>query len=371
MHRLLFYFVIGLVLLVFPQQALANAGTPLLWAGMIHLAFGNAFIGVLEGWLMRKLFVCPGKNPIPMMVGANYFSAWVGGLFLNNLIFRTLPIDLNSGWVWFLVMVVLTYGMTLLLELPFVYLLLRGQPMALSRSFKASVVVQTASYVLLIGWYGMAGHVSLFTKTSVVRPMTMEFSEAAAVYFISTKNGAAYRGEPRTGRVAKIHDLHSTNRNDRLLIWPSGITSNRWDIVARLETGDSRNPNFVTILTNRTLVPALEERILNAEPRSAPGTWFNFGTAPVIGGATNRSWSYSIGFWAQSGLRVKDKRGGGFESFAFETPFGSWNVRNAVQLPDDQVIFQLGDDQICGFDPRSRNIALLFRGRGPVTVIEQ
>jgi len=30
--------------MVFPQPAMANAGTPLMWAGMFHLAIGNLLI---------------------------------------------------------------------------------------------------------------------------------------------------------------------------------------------------------------------------------------------------------------------------------------------------------------------------------------
>ena len=55
--------------------------------------------------------------------------------------------------------------------------------------------------------------------------------------------------------------------------------------------------------------------------------------------------------------------------FSYETPFGAWTVRNAVHLPYDKVLFQLGDDQICAFDPVRRRVGLLWRGRGPVPVI--
>ena len=36
-------------LLVTSTSALANAGTPLMWAGMLHLVFGNLVIGLGEG----------------------------------------------------------------------------------------------------------------------------------------------------------------------------------------------------------------------------------------------------------------------------------------------------------------------------------
>jgi hypothetical protein len=46
-------------------------------------------------------------------------------------------------------------------------------------------------------------------------------------------------------------------------------------------------------------------------------------------------------------------------------------IRNTVQLPSDKALFQLGEDQICVFDPTTRQVALLWRGRGPVAVMEK
>ena len=57
--------------------------------------------------------------------------------------------------------------------------------------------------------------------------------------------------------------------------------------------------------------------------------------------------------------------------YSYETPFGAWTVRNAVQLPSNKLVFQLGHDQICAFDPQSRKVALLWHGRGPVPVIDK
>ena len=42
-----------LAMLCLPCTALANAGTPLIRGTFAHLAFGNIFIGILEGYLFR------------------------------------------------------------------------------------------------------------------------------------------------------------------------------------------------------------------------------------------------------------------------------------------------------------------------------
>ena len=43
--------------------------------------------------------------------------------------------------------------------------------------------------------------------------------------------------------------------------------------------------------------------------------------------------------------------------FSYETPFGEWAVRNAILLLTDKVLFQLGTDQICVYDPEMGRIA--------------
>jgi hypothetical protein len=371
MNRRPLVFAVALTLMIFPQQAMANAGTPLMWAGMFHLAIGNLLIGALEGWLLMWWFSAPRAQTIGVMIGANYFSAWAGGLFLRGAILNSLAIDLNNGWQWFWIMVAVTYGITLLLEFPFIYWLLRAGPNPLKRSVVSSFSVQGVSYLLLFGWYWMAGNTSLYTRANIVKPDALALPGEVTVYFISPSDGAVYRQGLQAAQATKVFDLQSNNHNDRLFVRPNELDTNRWDIRARLEQEDSRNPKTVSVMTNLPLEVAQEWRAQHTNPPEYSSTWFNFGLVPVLGGATNRPWRHWAGFWEAEGLRVSDKTSGIHERFALETPFGMWTVRNAVQLPNDQVIFQLGRDQICAFDPRTRNIALLFHGRGPVPVVEK
>lgn len=97
----------------------------------------------------------------------------------------------------------------------------------------------------------------------------------------------------------------------------------------------------------------------------------NFGQVQKLGSAAKSQWKFWTGFWAEEGLRGSDDATGEHVRFSYETPFGAWTVRNAVDLPSDKVLFQLGDDQICAFDPVTRRVALLWHGRGPVPVVEK
>ena len=358
-------------LVALPQQAAANAGTPLMWAGIIHLVIGNALIGLLEGVLLGRLFHVPRTKAIVAMIAANYASAWFGGLFIRGAMVKALPMDPTNGWFWFWVMVVVTFGLTLILEWPFVAWGFRGVQHWLTRSVRASLVIQSSSYVLLFAWYWMASGTSLYTKMHVVASEDLSLPESVLVYFIAPSDGNVYRRDLMGGDERRICELYSKDDNDRLFVRPSATDPNHWDLVARLETGDHRNPRFVAVLTNLDVEAAPDWRSTHTDPPDYEGTWFSFGKVQALGMATNSQWEFWAGFWPVEGLRASRKETGDRLRFSYETPFGAWTVRNAVHLPTDKVLFQLGDDQICGFDPAERRVALLWHGRGPVPMIEK
>jgi len=341
-----------------------------MWASMVHLVIGNVLVGIGEGALLGWLFSVSLRRSIPVMILANYTSAWGGGLFLRGAIVQALPIDLNNGWKWFWIMVVATYCMTLILEWPFIAWCFRGTQDWLRRSVRATLVTQSASYVLLFGWYWMASFTSLYTAMNIVAPPDLALPESVLVYFIAPADGNVYRRSLTGGAGEKVFDLHSQDKNDRLFVRPSKSDKNHWDLVASLETKDRRHPLFVDVLTNM-LVEAAPDWHSTFEPPTYEGTGFNFGEAQPLGNATHSQWKFRTGFWSGEGLRATDQTTGQSVRFSYETPFGAWMVRNAVQLPSDKVLFQLGADQICAFDPASRRVALLWHGRGPVPVIEK
>jgi hypothetical protein len=371
MRRQLLRVLVLLCVIAFPRCAWADAGTPLMWAGMLHLLFGNALIGVGEGLLLAWLFSVSKRKSVLIMIPANYASAWLGGLFIRGAIVHALPMDLNNGWRWFWVMVFVTYIITLIIEWPFVAWCVRGTQDWLKRSLVASLVVQSASYVLLFGWYWMASGTSIYTKMNIVVPADLSLPDSVLVYFIGPVDGNVYKRQLAGRGEEKIYELHSKDENDRLFVRPSRSDTNHWDLVARLDSKDRRDPRFVDVLTNLLVEAAPDWRSTHTEPPHYEGTWFSFGEVQSLGSATNSHWKFWSGFWPVEGLRASDKTTSQSVRFSYETPFGAWTVRNAVLLPTDKVLFQLGDDQICVFDPASRQVALLWHGRGPVPVIEK
>lgn len=359
---LLFLVLFGVV--AFPQHACAYAGTPLMWATMLHLFFGNALIGIGEGILLARLFSLPERKCIATMVVANYASAWLGGVFIRGAIVQALPMDLTNEWMWFWGMVVATYCMTLLLEWPFVARCFRGTQNWFRQSVRASLVVQSASYVLLFGWYWLASGTSLYTRMDIVASADLSLPESVHVYFISPADGDVYRRQLTGGSEQKIFELHSTNIDDRLFIRPNTTDSNRWDLVARLDADRSRDAHFVDVLTNMMVEAAPERRSSRTNPADN-------GMVQSLGSATNSHWEFRTRYWPIEGLEATNEATGESMRVSYETLFGAWRVRNAVHLPSDKVLFQFGDDQICAFDPVRRQVGLLWKGRGPVPVIEK
>jgi hypothetical protein len=368
-HRVFIAFLI-LGAVAFPQQASANAGTPLMWAGMLHMVFGNALIGLGEGLLLARLFSVPRNRGVSVMILANYFSAWVGGLFIGNALVPSITMDLNNGWRWFWIMVIATYFMTAILEWPFIVWCLRGSKDSLRRSLRASIVVQSASYVLLFGWYWMASGTSLYTKMNIVAGADMSLPESVLVYFIAPADGNVYSRPLMGGVERKVFDLHSTDEHTTLFIRPSMVDTNRWDLMACMETSNYRYPRIVEVLTNLLVEAARDPRITDADPPDYMGRWAGFGVMPGLAEATDSQWKCYPGYYSVDGLRAWNQATGEQVRFAYETPFGSWAVRKAVHLPTDKVLFQFGNDQICAFDPARRRVALLWHGRGPVPVIQ-
>jgi hypothetical protein len=359
--------------LTFSSVAQANAGTPLMWASALHLLFGNLIIGLAEGWLLAK--ICKLKSRMKTMgllIVANYFSAWIGSLLLSG-VDSVFSLNLYNAWPAFWGLVVVTYLITLILEFPFVVLAFRGIPGWFRKAIRGSLVIQTASYTVLFGWYWLASATSLYTMATVVDLSFIPLPEKVLLYYISDKDGDVYRRSLADSKENRIYDLNSTGRDDRLLVRPSDTEINRWDLFARLGTDNGRTFKMVDIRKSFASIAAPdEENYLDRPKFSEPrGTWFNFGSAPKLGEAESSDWNFYSGFWPGEGLTGEQTQTGSHIRVAFETPFVEWDVRNATHLPTDKVLFQLGENQICLYDPNTRRIALVTYGRGPIAIIDE
>ncbi len=222
-------------MILWPLSVLADAGTPLVWGGAFHLFIGNAIIGLFEGWLLARFFGLSKRRCVGFLIPANYLSAWVG-IMLMSFLFNRFATDIYSGLRVTWLLIAASYLLTLLVEWPFVALCFRGTQRWFTGSIKGSVLVQSASYVLLFGGYWLLSGTSLYTNMSVVLPGQISAPRGVVMFFIACSDGNVYRSELGSFTDTKVAELNSTNHwEDHLELKESQADSNYWDLAAVLE----------------------------------------------------------------------------------------------------------------------------------------
>jgi hypothetical protein len=343
-------------ILLSPAVAFANVGTPLMLASALHLFFGNSLIGIGEGLLLAFIF---RKSPllcIPVMIVANYFSAWVGVEILDRIrmtnMSGALDVDLYSFWRWFWIVVVATYLLTILLELPFVALCLRKTDGWFRKSVRGSLIVQTVSYVVIFGWYWSASDKAIYTDLTVVQSSEISLPEKTIVYYISATDNDVYAMNLAQGTTKKISELKSIGNAKRLFAKESRKTPGHWNLVAGNEI-DERSEGIT-----KTVAADFSRAV--ATPQN-PGHAFD---VLRFAAAKPTDWEFDMEFW--HGLYGKNSEDGRTLRVSLETPFVTWYSRSATQLSGGQVVLQLGRNQICILDPEEGKIAIIAKGRCPV-----
>jgi hypothetical protein len=337
-----------------PTVARANAGTPLMWAGVFHLLFGNAIVGLVEGLILARWFRLRGTTCVALMIVANYFSAWMGGAFLIPRISASVSLDLYNAWRWLWCMVGISYLLTLLLEWPFVAFCLRRREAWFSKSVRASLVVQTASYLALFGWFWCVSGTSLYTEWAVVQPSRVSLPSGVTLYYLAENDGAVCVWNVGDGAPQRLCTFASLKNEDRLRLRESPTFPGTYLTVGPVDEGPSDAEGTVCAGVS----------CATAEPPYAP----RFGGDVPKFRNDQSGWSFYFG-WMAGGLSGNNAKDGRRVYVSLETPFAVWPVRSPTQLPSGQVVFQLGKNQICVLDPNERKIALLAKGRWPVVTL--
>ncbi len=343
-------------ILLSPALAFGDMGSPLVIARDLHLVFGNLLIGIGEGGLLAMLFRRNILLCMPIMIAANYFSACIGAAIDPDWISRTLQLDLYNARRWFWILVVVTYLLTIVLEWPFVAFCFFRADRWFHKSVVASLIVQSASYVVIFGWYWCASTTSLYQGLTVVQPSQICLPENATVYYIGADDNAAYAVIPGRSAAKKIDELESVGRAERLFARESKTSPGHWDLVASNDI-DERCEGITHIIISDS----------TSEVAKLPKSTDSGGVLQFAAG--NRSdWRFEDTSWAGIfGENSKDDRS---LFLTLDTPFARWFSQSATQLPSGQLVFQLGQNQICIVDPVNGKIAMLGRGRSPLVAIE-
>lgn len=328
-----------------PLCAFANTGTPMLWASVAHLALGNVLLGCLEGALLAKWFGVPYGRAIRIMILANYLSAWVGFPFMQWLHDQMAALQIAREF--FVLQLLLAYGLTLVLEWPFVAWIVRGIPNAGKVSVKGSLGVQTLTYLLLFCVYAPLSNISLLTRWRPVSPDRLPLPSDLAVFYIAKEDG----------RVR----LMGANPAEDVDVGPQQL---RLADGASLELAESpTDTNTWALMSGKSVV--LDRLISRTalDPYQAAFTRRSFvAVGPSVyrvGQATNSAWRPGWMAWPEVGAwfqRDKERI-----SLGWGTPLGGWSVWRVIAMPGDLYLVVLGD-QICLANLAQREITVLRYG---------
>ena len=296
-----------LAIALFPSIASANAGTPLMWATMLHLTFGNAIIGLIEGLLLWRLFQAPRWKSIWVLVIANFASAWAGGFLIVGRLSSIVEITIENIQGWFWLFVALAFVITLLVEFPFFWFALREKQDPVRRALKATSIVHGISYLLLFGWYWAASGTSMLTQLEVVSAGEIRPAAEYTLYFITPDGGRIVRSDLEGVEKEVVTTISATHRNDRLFARQDA--EGRFDLCVHLDSDERDNQKEELIMEDFSSAAPIEWRIAEGYAEKSEGTWFNFGSVPTL--ASDTAWEYWTGFWPFGGNRWNE-RGGGF-----------------------------------------------------------
>jgi sialidase-1 len=333
---------------------LANMGTPLIWAPYGQLLFGNFLIGVLEGWLIARLFGVRKANVILAMIGANYLSLIPGIYFLRPLsaaLAQMVDIDVYTAPAYMAAMCVLVFSLTVVIEWPVCLWILWARPRRFRDSWLASLAAQTASYGLLILYYGAASNLSLYTEVDVTRSLVPSLPSNAVVYFLSPGADAAWRIRLDGRGLEKVADLAGNERH----VWLSADFepgADEYRLRSRWFQDGERSQPIPT-----SPIPASGWRFAEVdETKSRDLRLVTKGQVEVL----TFDWG-NLDVWGEDRRRLR---------VGLETPFFFWWAGEATILPGDLVVFEMAG-QILVLDTRARKLGLLARGRSPLVAIER
>lgn len=334
---------------------LADAGTPLMWASILYLVFGNLIIGICEGILIGWVFRRNQLFCALVMIPANYFSAWVGAFGLDWLTTIQISPSLYVALPLIILMIFVSYLLSIVLEWPFIMVLFRGQQEWLWRSFKASVLAQTASYAVITPFFFLASPISILTATNIDSHLTQWVDPVARLYFIDTADQEPYSCKLDGTDLQRLSEEKFPGMADRLFV--KETPDHQWDLYGlRCKDQDQKGA--------RILIRSAFAKRAATFPDQDPDQ-SGIGEATDFRPEDQQAMRVFSGCWSADGLELNNQKTNERSHFALETPFLNWPVRFATVLPHDQVIFQLGD-QIAILEIKTSKLGMIVRGKGPI-----
>jgi hypothetical protein len=349
--------------MAFLPTVIADAGTPLMWAGFLHLTVGNLLIGFLEVAVVRVLFkVKPTGSVFTCIIVANYASC-IAGFLLTHVFSDDLiswlggPLPIYSLNRILILLVIFSFGVTLAVEWPFFWLAMRRRGEGALRSLRATVAANAVSYGLLFVWYWLASATPTSWGATLCRADRLESIPNARVFYIAPNGSDIMQLRLDGSAPTKISQIAAPAPWGVL-----GFSHPPEDGTAKLEIEAEYGKPIQRVAEIHTVQAA-------SRPTENDFWQSHFGGDDLQGEQPPR-WIVWCGFWPVMGIRVSNDREK-TEKFvmAVDMPWVSWAASNATILPNDQLVFQLGE-QIMRVDLKRNLAAAVVAGHGPVVVLD-
>lgn len=341
---------------------MANMGTPIMLAEAFHLLVGNFFIGIGEGLLLAWLFKLKPLRTMMWMIPANYFSMLIGSVVLSN------PYALNlADWILgdaplyhirkvLIIATIASFLTTIFLECPFIVAAMEKSKPSFRRVLFASLIAQTASYLVLVSFYGLPSRLSLISIPTLTTAPDLMKTPSASVYYIDNRDNHIYQlpldGSPR--RKIEVKPEETIGRKLCLIPSPDGVT---FDLCL---TAYDKPKSLV--------IPSICKYSTNQFEGSMDPAGNNFYTGVNdYRSLDSRNWEARTGVWA-IGMQATNSATHEEYFLSLQTPFVSWASSYLTILPGDQVIYQVGP-QIVLLDLPTRRMQLLTLGRSPIVIL--
>ncbi len=271
------------------------------------------------------------------------------------------------------IVILISWLMSVVLEWPFCYWPLRGQPDLWRRTLKATLISQTVSYAIIVPLYLLVASISMITGTRIERTLSFVKPPIATVFYIDNHDHSVWSVRTDgTGR-ARVSEVIVRDPDARVVA-KVDVKARRSDLYVAVPS--SSKSDDLRVATRIAVVRGLASvwKLENQEfPRS---TYSNFGSSADLRQSHHDLGVYSS-FWADDGLSVYKAIGenSGYAPpvyfLGFDTPLAHWFCRNATVMPGDLVVFQLGiddDSQVVVLDLHTRQLGFLAMGHGPVVM---
>jgi hypothetical protein len=384
-----FVFAAFVIALLFPSIAFANGLTRLMTNEILHLFFLNLFIGVFEGLIIAFIFKVSKNRSMGIMILANYFSAWAGSMgiisqlsWLQKIVLAQTP--LYNAAKFIVVIIILVFVLTVLLEWPFCYWILRQKPHRIRNSFLASLLVQTISYVILLWFYSGVSSLAIYKQLTIDHNLVLPDAPKYWVYFIGSDDGDIYRIHPDGAGQQKILVANVTIKNQNTTFFSGpclyalpakdGTHYDLW--VSGSSFGDAGRKLLDKFATKacRAQYYTYEKKtyrpiILPDELIEASKYNRTICSTVDVQNMDTQDWVVHGGPWGANALEVENKKNNKKINISLEVPFLTWGGHCPTILPGDFVIFQLSN-QIVLLDINNRKIRLITLGRGPVVTMD-